>query len=503
MKPRSLVLAVLALCGAQMCPTTSWAASRIWITNVKLVSPENLEHIEPGSVLIENGRIARVDRGAHTRRPGAVRVVDGQGYYLTPGLIDSHVHLGAVPGMNFDPSGQDATRNPMIAAYFKQLPRSYLYYGYTTVVDLAVVDRGTLERFNRAPLHPDTYDCGSPLVFANGYPMSFFPPQQRFKYFPNFIYDAAQSAKIPAEYEPQEHTPAAGVERVRAAGGICVKTHFERGFGADRNLPVMSPAVFAQVRAAATKDGLVLVTHANSFEAQTFAVEGSADVLAHGMWHWGALDKETQLPPEIQTLLDKIVEKRIGYQPTMQVLQGLRVYFDPDYLTTPALTKVMPAALLEWFASPEGKWFKKEINEDDSDEVVLRGFDAPLRRERQVVAYLAAKNANFLFGTDTPSSATYGNVPGLNGYLEMQQLRQAGMSLTQIFKAATINNARTFKLDATLGSIEAGKAANLLLMKMSPLADVAAYDSIVTVWVGGKQVARERLAVATATRTAD
>ena len=36
----------------------------------------------------------------------------------------------------------------------------------------------------------------------------------------------------------------------------------------------------------------------------------------------------------------------------------------------------------------------------------------------------------------------YGNLPGLNGYLEMQQLLRAGLSLEQIFRAATINNAR-------------------------------------------------------------
>jgi len=48
------------------------------------------------------------------------------------------------------------------------------------------------------------------------------------------------------------------------------------------------------------------------------------------------------------------------------------------------------------------------------------------------------------FRHDTPSAPTYGNLPGLNGYLEMRQLYDAGLSLEQIFKAATINNAREF-----------------------------------------------------------
>lgn len=123
-------------------------------------------------------------------------------------------------------------------------------------------------------------------------------------------------------------------------------------------------------------------------------------------------------------------------------------------------------------------------------------FDnGPLRRVRQVVAYLASKDANFLFGTDTPSSPTYGNLPGLNGYLEMRRLQEAGLSLKQIFRAATINNAREFKIDSQVGTIEPGKIANLVLLKKSPLESVDAYDSIVTVWLHGKQISRDSLAV--------
>jgi imidazolonepropionase-like amidohydrolase len=51
----------------------------------------------------------------------------------------------------------------------------------------------------------------------------------------------------------------------------------------------------------------------------------------------------------------------------------------------------------------------------------------------------------------------------------MQQLKQAGLSLEQILRAATVNNARTFKIDSPVGSIEPGKIANLVLLKKSPL----------------------------------
>ncbi len=469
-----------------------WAAQQTWITNVKIVSPDQPDHIDLGSVLIEGNRIVRVERSAKAEIPAGARRFNGRGYYLTPGLIDSHVHLGAVPGMGLE---QSARMKAMAEAYFAQMPRSYLYFGYTTVIDLAVGSRSFINQPKQTPVHPDIYDCGAPLVLANGYPMAYVQPVKRFEAFSNFIYDPDQADTIPAQYSPQDHTPAMGVERVKADGGICVKSHFERGFGDKHDLPVMSAATYADVRAASNQAGLVLVTHANSFEAQSFAVNGGVDVLAHGMWRWGNLDRESELPPQIQQLLDQIVARKIGFQATMQVLYGLRAYADPTYLQSPALPKLLPQSMLEWFKTPEGSWFKQEIAGDEDDASLLKGFEAPLRRQRQVVAYLAKKNANFLLGTDTPSSPTYGNVPGLNGYLEMQNLHAAGVSLAQIFLAATLNNARAFKLDRELGSVEPGKLANLLLMKASPLVDIHAYDEITTVWVGGQQYDRSQLAI--------
>ncbi len=463
--------------------------SRTWIADVTLVSPEKLDRVEIGSVLIENDRIVRVERGAGAKVPAGATVISGKGRYLIPGLIDSHVHLASIPGVGI---AQDNSKAKMISEYLAQLPRSFLYFGYTTLIDLAVFDRGVLDNFRKSPSHPDLYDCGEPLPLANGYPMSFAPAEVRFKLFPNFVYDARQAAAIPPQYKAEDHTPAANVARVKLAGGICVKAHFERGFGRDRNLPVMTPELFADVKKAASDAGLPLLTHANTFEAQKFAAAGNTDVIAHGLWNWGALDAKPELPPEIKTLLDDIVQKKIGYQPTIQVMQGLRAYFDPGYLQLSAVPKVVPKAMLAWFNTPEGKWFKAEIGEEGApDAAMSAGFErGPIRRVHQVVAYLAAKDANFLFGTDTPSSPTYGNLPGLNGYLEMQQLQKAGLSLAQIFKAATLNNARKFKLDSEVGTIEPGKLANLVLLGQSPLENIAAYDSIDTVWVRGKAVAR-------------
>ena len=495
---------LLALTSFAQSPATPSSPAQTWITDVTIVSAENLDHVPVGTVIIESGRILRIERNTHAKPPAGATIISGKGQYLIPGLIDSHVHLASVPGMG---SEQERSKDEMLAAYYRQLPRSYLYYGYTTLVDLAVYNEKVMRDFRNAPLHPDLYDCGPSIPWANGYPLSFTPPAERYKGSPNFLYDPAQASSIPAEFRPEDHTPTAAIARVKNSGAICAKTFFERGFADNFKLPVLTPAALGELRKAATDSGLALMLHANSWEGQKLGVAANVDVIAHGMWHWKdfsrgfdpglarLLDDQPQVPAEVKATLDQIAEKKIGYQPTIQVLEGERVYFEPDYLKSPAVAKVVPKELLAWFNSEDGHWFGRLINEDHlSDEQFRKIYDdGPLRRVRQATAYLAQKNANFTFGTDTPSSPTYGNLPGLNGYLEMQQLHNAGLSLTQIFQAATINNAKKMKLDAQLGTIEPGKTANLLLLTKSPLESLDAYDAISTIFLHGRPIPRDSL----------
>src|SRR5271167_2012688 len=139
----ALLLSVAAFAGPA---SNEPAPRRIWITDVTIVSPENLADLARGSVLIENERIARVERKASAKPPAGATVVSGEGGFLIPGLIDSHVHLASIPGVTLELSlNPDAAHAAMLADYYKQLPRSYLYFGYTTLIDLAVVKREVLD----------------------------------------------------------------------------------------------------------------------------------------------------------------------------------------------------------------------------------------------------------------------------------------------------------------------------------------------------------------------
>jgi hypothetical protein len=185
--------------------------------------------------------------GHRDSTPRGATVMSGKGKFLVPGLIDSHVHLAGIPGV--DQYSRDHQPQPeVIRQYFEQLPRSYLYFGFTTLVDLAIMDRNVLNDFRKTPLHPDLYDCGPSLPMANGYPMQFFPVEKRFELFPNSLFDPQHAVQVPARYDPNQHTPPVAVAAVKNSGGIRVKSYFERGVGSERNLPVITSGLMAQVR---------------------------------------------------------------------------------------------------------------------------------------------------------------------------------------------------------------------------------------------------------------
>jgi imidazolonepropionase-like amidohydrolase len=453
---------------------------RTWIVGATVISPERADDGRKLNVLIEGDRIGAVTEALP---PGAAQdaaIVDAAGSYLMPGLIDSHVHLQSVPG--FTPLME--YRHPfLVRDYRAQMPRSYLRYGYTTVIDLVPTGRDVLDAFVAAPAHPDLYHCGA-LPVADGYPSHYAPSLLRSRVFPNFVVDP----KTTSSADAQAHSPRAAVDRVKQQGAICIKTFFERGFGRDHDLPVPSPQLFADIMKSSRSAGLPVLLHATSLEAQRFGVEGGTNIFAHGMWNWNEFNDAAALPGPVREVLDQIVARRIGYMPTLQVLGGLRLLFEPDYLDRPAVRRVVPPSMLEWYRSPDGHWFKSDLADGSTDDQMRTRFDPVLRRGADTTRYLAEKGALFLFGSDTPSGPTPGNLPGLNGYLEMQRLVAAKVSLRQLLEAATINNAKAFGLAGRIGTIEVGKRANLLLLGRSPLESVDAYDTVRAVWIGGRRL---------------
>ena len=482
----------LAIIGCTI-DTSEIVANGFLIKNVVIVSPERDVPSELTNVLVREGRIAAIGREIAQSAHESDQVIDGAGRYLTPGLIDAHTHLSDIPGMT---DGHENDYPNIARDARRQIPRSYLYYGFTTVIDLASPP-GVVEQWNKQDVRPHAYFCGPAPVF-DGYPMNFIPKSVRYRVAPYFLFDEARADEFPGKYDPEEHMPQAVVAKMHDDGAICVKTFFEPGFGLQDDLPLPTKEMMRDLVTAANEQGMPVLLHANSQSAQAFGVETGVDGLAHGMWNWDERPA-ARLNPEVTLILDAIIERNIVWQPTMQVLYGERDLHNPDYLAGSELQDVLPQSLIDWYKTDDGRWFRNRMLDNPRvARVVESGHweelgDAPIAGVTAALSYLASNGGRLSFGTDTPSSPTYANPPGLNGFMEMQRWLDAGVTPAQLFRAATIANAEFFGLQEEIGTVEEGKRADLLLMTKNPMNDVSAFDAIDVVILGGRVFPRSEL----------
>lgn len=93
-----------------LAPTaTVWAQSDALLIEGGTILTATQGVIENGAVLVVNGRITAV--GKDVKAPAGARKIDARGKFITPGLIDSHSHMGVYPwpGVEANADGNEAT----------------------------------------------------------------------------------------------------------------------------------------------------------------------------------------------------------------------------------------------------------------------------------------------------------------------------------------------------------------------------------------------------------
>ena len=459
------------------------------IENVTLISPERATPLLHADVVIRDGAIAEVGTnlvaGPHARR------INGSGRFLIPGLIDSHVHAGHSAALDDD--AIDA-HPELWATYRAQVPRAYLAFGFTSIVDLNLNGSDKVW-FEGTPLHPRLYSCGVGIRVAGGY-MAFNLPSLSSPNFPNLIYEPKEAEHWPTSLDPWDYTAERAVSRAADAGAICVKAFVESGFGMF-NWPYLHTETLQKIRSAATARKLVLMVHANSVDSWRSALDAHADIIAHGLWVWPG-DVANSVPsPAASNVIAAAARAGTHVQPTMQTVAGERQMFDPSLLDDPRLTMALPPGVIGYLRSAEGVKARTALLDEYRKASPPPGFEpllgALLERTRATFKIMLQDRVLLVFGSDTPGVDGFGNPPGLNGRLELQDWADAGAPLALILRAATLDNAAALGLAHELGSIEAGKRADLLLLKENPLRNVSAFDSIETIFLNGQPIARQSL----------
>lgn len=475
---------------------THGAQNVLLINNATIVSPE-LDHVLAAqNVLIEDGRIVKIS--VDTISVGVSdKVIDAAGKYLTPGIMDSHVHVSSVPGLGFPGEGRPEMYPELLEVYFEQQPRSFLYHGVTQVLD---PNPGlSKEYFVNAPQHPDYMRCE--VITAPGtFPFVEKTQEVALKLYPYYIIEKTPKERLHEQVDALARTPQKIVAEIAQSGASCVKLYFEDGYGEDNQWAMMDTETLLEIKIAAKEHNLLVLAHANELKMQKAALDADVDVMAHGMWNWAGENSELGVPDKVAETLDRMMSDNVGYMASQMIIDGLGKLMLDQSINDPKYKKVTPVALIEWFKTDDAKWFREEVRngfgpDTPPEEVAEIFLYVSAKRGRRAMMHLYNAGYPLLLGSDFPGSPTFANQPGLTSFREMELMAAAGVSLRDVLAAATINNAKQFSLDDDYGTVSEGKIANLLILNKNPLENVKAWNDINKVILHGQEHDRDEFQV--------
>ena len=477
-------------------------------------SKENFNSFK-GYIAIDSSKIIYVGKNKPLVK-GNFKVLKAEGKYVIPGLIDSHVHLANIAGMNV----RHKMKHPDLAyEYFNQLPKSFLYFGYTTLIDVNNYAPGLINNILQKEVRPDIYTCGEQVQIMNDFMMEMEEYSMEQRYQMPFLYDHHNhNVSLPDSIKLETHTNKSIIRNiVEEQSGICIKVLYEdESSGMKVTWEKPSTEIINELVQESKKYDAPVIIHAPSFEGQKFALETNIDIIAHAMWNWSSdplslLD--TTLTKAHKDLLNEFCKRKTGYQPTFRAILGEIDILKETLLSDTIIEHIYSDNYLSWIKSDEGQWAKtrilnrpnfiKNTNPDfyysvrkyfETDEEMMKTIYERLKiKINTVTNFLATNNANLLFSTDGGAMNMYTTPPGYNGYLEMLHWYEAGVTLDKIFKAATFNCAEAFHLNNVIGTIENDKIANLLILNKNPLMDIEAYNNIDKVILHGNIINRSDL----------
>jgi len=452
------------------------AAQTVALTGGTIIDGTGRPAISNGVVVVRGNRLQCVGTADQCPVPAGVARVDLTGRYLTPGLVDAHVHFSQTGWVDGRPDGLSAPElypYPETARALRANParwyRSYLCTGITAVFDVGGHPWTTTlpAKAEADSLAPHVRAAGPLITHAGRSALSV--DDTIYTFLP-----MGSSAEVEAS-----------VARLKGMGSSAVKVWYLAPSAARRE---ELDARMLEVGAAARGAGLDLIVHATGLREAKVALRAGAVMLVHSVEDL-AVDQE---------FLDLLARNRAIYAPTLVVGRNatrasvsiaLGVHFpvdDPggcvDSATVAKIANVEPLRPL----LPER----------------LRSADVAYRRLEAVGARGAvmAENlrrvhaANGVIATATDA----GNPLTLHGpsiFDEMEAMQATGLSAAEVIVMSTRNGARAMRRDGDFGTLEAGKLADLLVLAENPLSDVRAFRSRTLVMRGGKLYTRQSLAV--------
>lgn len=445
------LLSLLALTGLSACaapapiPENGASATVYAIKDITIVDVEKGILIPERTVLVVNDRIDKIGPYEKIKIPEGATVIDGQGLYLMPGLVDAHVHYYDAPVF-----GRVLLANGVLLVRDMGMPNEYI---------LPLRDQ-----LNRGEiLGPDMVAAGAMLDGISP-----------------VIPTISISVSTPEEGR-------AAVQAQIAAGANMIKVYSK-----------LDRAVYLAIAEEAHRSGIQVVGHV----PDTVYIEDAAAAGQSSIEHWFGFDKV------IARLLGEQVEfqytgigsgfgylmrlEEIDPQALQDVYRRLKkngVTMDP----TVVIFRNWPTVdSLELQSLPHGEYISHDLfsmwkaqwaGQTEFPDLFWQNW-------AQMVKQMNEAGIPLMVGTDLMCP---GLVPGYSVHEEMQIWQEAGIPPADILRSATLVPAQFMGLENRLGSIQEGRAASMILVRGNPLDDIRNAQQIESIFLRGKYFSREDL----------
>lgn len=376
------------------------------------------------TIIVTDGRIVSLESGYKAPKDKKVRVIDLKDKTVLPGLIDSHVHLTSDTG-GIASQLEDITLSPAAQAFNAwENGMKTLTAGFTTVRNLGDGDGAVLalrDAVNDGQVTgPRILDAGSSISGTAGHMDGSLGYRDDLREYFNGAGNTCNGAEDCRRAVRLQVARGADVIKFASTGGVNSRI----GAGLGRQMFEDEARAIVET---ARLFGRKVTVHAHGADGILLALKAGADSIEHGT----ILDEKT---------IEAFAASDAYYVPTLSTVNGYieRLKNNPDSYEPAVRAKI------EWRIGITGK----------SLEV------------------LYARGVKIAFGTDAGVSKHGRNAD------EFELMIKFGMPPVEALKAATVNAADLLGLSEEIGTLEAGKSADLIAVKGDPLKDIRILKSV-------------------------
>ena len=419
-------------------------APKILFKNATLIDGNGGAPIQNADILIEGETISQI--GKNITSPGA-KIINLSGKTVMPALASAHVHVGVIKGN--EGSGKFYTRENILSQLKK-----YQNYGVGNLLAMGT-DR------------PLLFETGLRDSSVNG-----LLPGARM-YSAGYGFNVPDASVSPDSFLGNLYRPASASEVPEMMNRLAkLKPEVVKIWVDGSAESKMKPAVYQSILQEAHKHNLRVLAHVYYLSDARKLVASGIDVFGHSIRDSIVDDG----------LIQEMKAKSIPYIPTLTLDMFAHAYAGkPDWLNDTFFKASLEPGVYEMISSEK---YQSDQKASADNARSAAAFQIALKNVKKL------HDAGILIALGTDSGAFPIRAQGFAEHLEMELLVKAGLTPIEAITVATRNAARVLKIEKSLGTIEKGKSADLVILSSNPAGDIKNTRKIEGVYKAGREVSK-------------